>query len=143
MQDKEAVQQLVDALQEARSAVERFATEEARGNARSAMRPEHRMWRWKERLARVDAALAAGRKLLGSEEAGSAGTAGPDRSQDGYRGLQTIGETLVRIRWMEGDGGDVEVTGWFWQVGRDFHGPFTSSEEALGGATRALGGQAE
>jgi len=64
MQDREVIRQLVDTLQEARSAVERFATEEARGNAHSAMKPQHRSWRWKEKLARVDAALASGRKRL-------------------------------------------------------------------------------
>jgi len=67
----------------------------------------------------------------------------PDRARDGYRGLQKVGETLVRIRWMDGEGQNVKAAGWFWQVGHGIHGPFASSGEAFGGAARALEGQDE
>jgi len=146
MQDKETVQQLVDALQESRSAVERFATDEARGNARSAMKPEFRSWRWKEKLARVDAALAAGRKLLADETRKASKhdtTTAPDETQAEFKGLQKFGETLVRIRWIEEGTEDVKRTGWYWQEGRNFSGVHATSKEAFDEAAQTFGSPAK
>jgi len=64
----------------------------------------------------------------------------PDKGQDTYKGLQIINETLVRIHWLdEAPNGP----GWHWRVGHDLGGPFATSKEAFGGASRALGGQDE